>query len=90
MINFNEDFDAELDAELDEINRRLLHSILDYADHTLTNNHPIYKAFNTGIFNNLIEYFEELEEYENCSILMKIQKVLKLNQYNTDEFLFIK
>ena len=69
MINFNEDFDAELDAELDEINRRLLHSILDYADDTLTNNHPIYKAFNTGIFNNLIE---NSVEYKNCGFLMKI------------------
>jgi hypothetical protein len=65
MINFNEDFDAEWDKN----NRRLLHFILDDADDTLTNNHPILKALNTGIFNNLIE---NSVEYKNCGFLMKI------------------
>ncbi len=82
MNKRNEDFDEEWD----EHKRRLLQFIKDFAEDPLTKDHVIYNALNTGIFNNLIEYFEELEEYENCSILLKISGALKQNQYNTGEF----
>jgi hypothetical protein len=86
MMKLNEDFDEEWD----EHKRRLLQFIVEYAENPLTKNHVIYNALNTGTFNNLIEYFEELEEYENCSLLLNVSKALRRNQYTEGEFFLFK
>ena len=97
MMKLNEDFDEQWDKEWvkewdrdEHKRRRLLRFIIDYAEEPITKSHIIYKLFKTGIFNNLIEYFEELEEYENCSILMKISQALRRYQYTEGEFFLFK
>jgi uncharacterized protein YjgD (DUF1641 family) len=77
MLNTSfEQLEKNIDELYDEQSRKLYEHIVEMGKEIFDRENPLYKYKNTDLLERLINHFESIEEYEKCSNLLKISRLL--------------
>ena len=71
-----EQLEKNIDELYDEQSRKLYDHIVEMGQEIFDKENPLYKYKDSDLLERLIKHFESVEEYEKCSKLLKISRLL--------------
>jgi len=63
-----------IEKQIDFESRKLFNYIAENGSKVFLEGHPLHRYKDTELIERLIQHFESIEEYEKCSVLLKVKK----------------